>query len=128
LYNYIVLDRFLFKDDILKIIQSNQYSIIQKYLEDYLIVLRNKICQYTTELTTQSTSSSLLETIDQRLIEFVQLHHLDLLRTIKYQVNKFKDHVYEKRLFKQLSYYYLSTEQVRIISQIMYIYSFSLIL
>ena len=82
-----------FKDDILKIIQSNEPTIIQKYLEDYLILLRNKIDQYTTELMTQSSSCpstmlSSLEIIDQRLKEFVRLHHLDLLRTINYQMNK----------------------------------------
>ena len=54
-----------------------------------------------------------LEIMDQRLKEFVHLHHLDLLRKVKYRVNKLKDHIQEKQLYKQLSYYYLSKEQVR---------------
>jgi hypothetical protein len=104
------------KDDILKIIQSDKCSVIQKYLDDYLLLLRNRIHQYTIELSTQSSfcpsSLSPLQIIDQRLKEFVRLHHIDLLRTIKYQVNKLKDNIYEKELLKQLSNYNLTTEQV----------------
>ena len=42
-----------------------------------------------------------LKIIDQRLKEFVRLHHLDLMRTIKYQMNKLKDNIYEKELSQQ---------------------------
>jgi hypothetical protein len=105
-----------FKDDILKIIQSNKYSLIQKHLEDYVILVRSKIDEFTTALITQSSSCPFkltdLEMIDKRLKEFVHLHHLDLLRTVKYHVNKLKDNIQEKQLYKQLSYYYLTTEQV----------------
>jgi hypothetical protein len=111
-----------FKDDILKMIQSNTHIVIQKYIEDYLILLRNKINQYRAELTKQSASCPLplspLEIIDQRLKEFVRSHHIDLIRTINYQVNKVKDNIYEKQLFKQLSCYYLTTEQIVMISQL----------
>ncbi len=76
------------KDDIPKITQSNEPKTIQKYLEDYLILLENKINQYTTELMLQLTSCSStlprLEIADQRLKKFVRLHHLDLLRKINY--------------------------------------------
>jgi hypothetical protein len=59
---------------------SNEPKIIQKYLEDYLILLQNKINQFTTELTTQSLSCPVilitsLEMIDQRLHKFVRLHY-----------------------------------------------------
>jgi hypothetical protein len=64
-------------------------KIIQKYLEDYLILLENRINQYKIELTTQSlscpttlitqTSTMSLEIIHQRLNDFVRLHHLDLI-------------------------------------------------
>jgi hypothetical protein len=44
------------KNDILKIIESDEPKIIQKYLEDYLILLENNIIEYTTEPIIQSTS------------------------------------------------------------------------
>ena len=55
---------------------------------------------------------SSLETTDLRLKEFIRLHHFDLLRTVNYQVNKFKDIIYESYLFQQLSSFDLSLEQV----------------
>ncbi len=104
------------KDDILKIIQSNEPNIIQKYLEDYLILLRTKIDQYTTELRTQSTScpSTLprLEIIDSRLKEFVRLHHLNLLRTINYQICELNINIQIEKFSKQLSSFHLTTKQV----------------
>jgi hypothetical protein len=85
-----------------------------------LKLLRYKIDQYTNELTVQSSSCpstlSTLEVIDQRLKEFVRLHHIDMLRIISYQVNKLKGNIYEKQIFKQLSSYYLTAEQVITIS------------
>ena len=119
----LVLYRFILQNDILKIIQSDRVSVIQKYIEDYLILLRAKINDLTTELATQSSlcPSTLppLEVIDTRLKEFVRLHHIDLIRTVNYQTNKLKDDIREKQLFQQLSYYYLTSEQVLIIDQIL---------
>jgi len=50
-------------------LQSNEPDIIQKYLADYLLLLQNKIDQFTTELMAQSTTCpstlSPLEIIDQ---------------------------------------------------------------
>jgi hypothetical protein len=118
--NYIDLLSFSLKRDILKIIASNEPKIIQKYLEDYLILLQNRINQYKTELTIQSLSCPVilvttisLEMIDQRLHEFVRLHHLDLTRQIKYHVSKLKDYIREKQLFHELSSSYpLTNEKV----------------
>jgi hypothetical protein len=95
------------------------------------MLLRNKIDQYTIELRTQASSCpstlSSLEIIDQRLKEFVRLHHISLLKTISYQLNKLKDNIYEKQLSKQLACYCLTTEQVINKKSIcMYIYSISL--
>jgi len=105
-----------FKDEILEKIQSNEDSVIQKNVEDYVIFVRKKIDEYTTTLMTQALSCPFkltdLEIMDQRLKEFVHLHHLDLLRAVKYRVTKLKDNIQEKQLYKQLSYYYLTTEQV----------------
>ncbi len=62
--------------------QSDKYSVIQKYIEDYVILVRNKIDIYTTQLITQASfcpfKSTDLEMMDKRLKEFVHLHHLDL--------------------------------------------------
>ncbi|CAF4643107.1 unnamed protein product, partial [Rotaria socialis] len=59
-----------------------------------------------------------LELIDQRLKEFVRLHHIDLVRTANYQKHKLKDIIYEKRLFNQLSSYHLAEVQHQAIDQI----------
>ena len=103
--------------------------MIQKYIEDYLIVLRTKMNAYTMALATQSSSYlstlSPLEIIDTKLKEFVRLHHIDLLRTVNYQAHKIKDTIYDKELFQQLSYYYLTSEQVISIDQASYIVSSS---
>lgn len=96
--------------------QSGRYDVIQKYLADYLLLLQNKIDHYTTQLTAQSVSCPTtlqpLEITDHRLREFVRLHHLDLLRTVRYQSSKLKDETREKVLLKELSYYYLDAAQV----------------
>ena len=84
------------------------------------MLLRDKINQCTTELATQSSSCpltlSLLDIIDSRLHEFVRLHHIDLMRTIRFRINKLKDEIHEKQLFQHLSYYYFNTDQVIFIS------------
>ncbi len=106
------------KNDILQIIQSNEPNIIQKYLADYVLLLQSKVDQFTTELMAQSGTcpSTLppLEIIDPRLKEFVRLHHLDLLRTINYQISKLNSNILIKKFSKQLSTYRLTPKQVRI--------------
>ncbi len=74
-----------------------------------------RINQYTIELTTQSlscpktlitqTSTISLEIIDQRLNEFVRLHHLDLVRQINYHIRKLRDSIREKQPVQELSSY-----------------------
>ena len=104
------------QNDILKIIASNEPSVIQQYLEDYLILLRDKIDQYSTELIAQSAlcPSTLprLEITDSKLQEFVRLHHLDLSRTIHYQIGKLNTNINIKKFSKQLSLFHLMTKQV----------------
>ena len=77
---------------------------------------KTKSINYTTELLTQSSTcpSTLLplEIIDQRLKEFVRLHHLDLLRTINYQISKLNSNILIKKFSKQLSTFHLTTKQV----------------
>lgn len=97
--------------------QVNEHTLIERYIEEYLILLRNKIERCTIDLIKQSSSCPLtflssLEIIDLRLKEFIRLHHIDLSRTINYQVIQFKDIIYESNLFQQLSSFHLSLEQV----------------
>ncbi|CAF1535325.1 unnamed protein product [Adineta ricciae] len=112
----------MWPDGILKIAQITERTVIQKYLEEYLILLRDKISQCTTELATQSSpcplTLSLLNIVDVRLHEFVRLHHIDLMRTIRFRINKLKDKIHEKQLFQHLSYYYLNNDQFKAISRL----------
>ncbi|CAF4352917.1 unnamed protein product, partial [Rotaria magnacalcarata] len=112
----------IWPDDIVQIIESNESDKIQKSLEEYLILLKNRINQHENELMIQLSSCPTtlhsLETIDQRLKEFVRLHHIDLVRTVNYQKHKLKDIIYEKRLFNQLSSYHLAEVQHQAIDQI----------
>ena len=81
-----------------------------------MLLLQKQIDSYTTELTAQLTNcpSTLqpLEQMDQRLKEFVRLHHLDLSRTINYQVNQLHDHIRINELSKQLSSLHVTVKQV----------------
>nr|ABQ08076.1 hypothetical protein [Adineta vaga]ABQ08081.1 hypothetical protein [Adineta vaga] len=112
----------MWPENILKIVQSTEYSVIQKYFEDYLVLFQGQIDQHKNELASQSltfpSTLSSLDTIDIRLNEFVRLHHIDLIRTVQYRVNKFKDDIHEKELFKRLSYYYLNTNQFETITRL----------
>ena len=114
------------QDDILKIIPSNEPSAIQQYLDDYLKLLLKKIDQYTTELIAQSTLSPStlpnLEIMDAKLKEFVRLHHLDLSRTIQYQIGKLNININIKKFSKQLSLFHLTTKQVLILIKVLYIF------
>ena len=106
------------KDDIVRIVKTKEHSVIQKHVQDYISLLRNKIEENRRELMTQAlTCPSTLtpsEIYDKRLKEFVRLHHIDLMRTINYQINKFKDQIHEKQLLQHFSSYHLGTEQVLI--------------
>jgi hypothetical protein len=63
------------------------------------------------------------EIIDQRLKEFVRLHHFDLLRTINYQISKLNSNIHIKNLSKQLSSFHLTVKQVPLLMiQISYIF------
>jgi hypothetical protein len=81
-----------------------------------MVLLQNKIDQFTTELIARSSTcpSTLpsLEIIDQKLKEFVRSHHLDLLRTINYQIFKLHSNIPIKKFSKQLSTFRLTAKQV----------------
>jgi hypothetical protein len=115
-----------FKRDILEIVQSNEPDIVQKYLYDYVLLLQNKIDQYTTELLAQAPTcpSTLpsLEMIDQRLQEFVRLHHLDLQRGVNYQISQLNNNTTIKKFFKQLSQFRLTPKQVLTFAELKFMF------
>ena len=53
-----------------------------------------------------------MDTMDERLKEFVRLHHLDLLRRTSYQAHRLKDDINEEGLLHQLSSFQLTNTQV----------------
>ncbi|CAF3334786.1 unnamed protein product [Rotaria socialis] len=112
----------IWSDDIVQIMESTESDKIQKSLEEYLILLKNRSNQHENELIIQLSSCPTtlhsLEMIDQRLKKLVRLHHIDLVRTVNYQKHKLKDIIYEKRLFNQLSSYHLAEVQHQAIDQI----------
>jgi hypothetical protein len=84
--------------------------------------------QLTSELLTQATTcpSTLpsLEMIDQRLKEFVHLHHLDLRRAINHQISKLKSNITIKRFSKQLSQFRLTPKQVQTFIELSFIFPY----
>jgi len=53
--------------------------------------------------TTSPSTLFPLDIIDQRLKEFIRLHHLDLRGTIDYQISKLNSNILIKKFSKQLS-------------------------
>ncbi|CAF1529401.1 unnamed protein product, partial [Adineta ricciae] len=110
------------KESIHKIVQSTQHTVVQKYLEEFLVLLSDKIDEYTTELTNQSLSCppslSPLDIFDGRLKEFVRLHHLDFIRANRYRIHQFKADIHEKQLGKELSYYFSNVDQLEPINRL----------
>ncbi|CAF5128061.1 unnamed protein product, partial [Rotaria magnacalcarata] len=100
----------IWSDDIVQIMESNESDSIQKSLEEYLILLKNRINQHENELMIQlsscSTTLHLMEMTDQRLKGFVRLHHTDLHQAIdqittirKKQLKIFEDLIiFEQRI------------------------------
>ena len=101
----------------LQIIQSNESSVIQKHLGRLFTIITKqnrllyKLNYRHNRLTCPSTLTS-LEIIDQKLKEFVRLHHLDLLRTVNYQISKLNTMILIKTFSKQISTYHLTNKQV----------------
>lgn len=97
------------------IAKLSEYISIEKFIDSHLNQLQQKFDQCTSDLVTQSLScpkTLSLTTVDSRLQEFVRLHHIDLTRKVNYHINKFKDNIRERKLFKDLSAYSLTTQQV----------------
>lgn len=101
----------------MKKVPVDHQHLTGQYVEEYLGLLNQKLTQYEVELQEHrnvypSTMSIDAETIDLRLHDFVRLHHVDLIRLIQYQVNRFRDEIEEKRLVEQLKRYSFNSEQV----------------
>ncbi|CAM4942309.1 unnamed protein product [Rotaria socialis] len=101
-------------EDIVKMAKTNDYDLTETFLNKLVNQIQHTVDQCTTELLSQSLScpkTLLLSHIESRLVEFVRLHHIDLIRKLNYQVNKFKDLIRETQLFETLSSYSLTNEQ-----------------
>lgn len=101
------------KNDLVELAQTNDFDQVEQFLNESLLKLQETFDQYSVQLISQATScpSSLdLIVIEDRLKEFVRLHHLDLIRRIQYQLHHFQGYLQEQELSQQLSP--LSTEQV----------------
>ncbi|CAF4750370.1 unnamed protein product [Rotaria socialis] len=101
-------------EDIVKMAKTNDYDLTETFFNKLVNQIQHTVDQCTTELLSQSLScpkTLLLSHIESRLVEFVRLHHIDLIRKLNYQVNKFKDLIRETQLFETLSSYSLTNEQ-----------------
>ncbi len=101
--------------------QTNDNDTIEKYLTDHLNKLQQKFNQCTNELLTQSLSCPITLSflnIEDRLADFVRLHHLDLLRKTNYYMKKFNNFIQETKLKDKLYTYNLTDKQVNV-SQIL---------
>lgn len=89
-----------------------------QYMQDYLLVLNDKLARYETELGQDLYAYPFIsitpEMIDIRLREFVRVHHLDLIRLTSDQVNRFEDQLQERRLSQPLATCHLTLEHVRL--------------
>ncbi|CAF1488984.1 unnamed protein product [Rotaria magnacalcarata] len=105
-------------EDIVKMTKTNDYDLTEKFLNILVNQTQHKVDQCTTELLSQSLScpkTLFLSHVESRLVEFIRLHHIDLIRKINYQVNKFKDLIRETQLFETLSSYSLTNEQKQVV-------------
>ena len=110
--------------------QTNDYDLIEKFLREQLHQLQQKLDQCAAELLSQSLSCPKvlsLPKVENRLQDFVRLHHMDLTRKINYLVNKFKSDIHEKQLFEKLSSYPLTNEQVSLLRHFILLHFFCVI-
>lgn len=107
----------LLKDEIQKIVSSNETTVIKRYVRDYLTTLQHKLDDCQTRLNQQASTDRWtlcsIEALDTRLKEFVRLHHIDLLKSINYRINQVNDRIREQQIFQRLSSCNLNAEQVR---------------
>jgi hypothetical protein len=105
-----------FKESVIQMANTNKEDLIEQYLHDRINLLQMQFNQLMAALQTQSSScpeAISLSTIDSSLEEFIRLHHIDVMRTVKYHVNQFRDDIHEKQLWQQLSSQLSNEEQVR---------------
>lgn len=107
-----------FQNEIIPNLLLKDKSVNHIDIKETVTILRNKIDQCTNNLLVQSSSRPNklleLEIIDIRLKEFVRLHHIDLLRTIRYEKKNLEDFIYERYLLYQLSSFHFDEKHVKI--------------
>ncbi|CAF2764299.1 unnamed protein product [Rotaria sp. Silwood2] len=105
-------DSFLFvfssslKDDLMVLAQTKDSDQVEHFLRTQLVNRQQTFEECSIQLTSQATSCPItmkFSSIEDRLKEFVRLHHLDLVRRIHFQINDFKGRIIEHELFQQWS-------------------------
>lgn len=95
---------------------ANDTKLCQEYLYNYLENIKNQLNQCQLELMKHSQSCSIttmpLNQIDDHLKEYVLTERNYLLTRNNDQLNKFKDNIYEKDLYKAMGSYSLSMNLV----------------
>lgn len=88
----------------------------EKYIRDQINEFQICYDQLLIDIDEQTKSFSMmnvsLDEIDKCLRNYVELHHLDLKRTINYQINRFQDEIQEKIIFNRLFSYRFDDDQV----------------
>lgn len=91
-------------------------EIVENWLLTKLDELQQNLNQCTTELLSQSLTcpkTFSIPYVDDRLKEFVRLHHIDIVRRVRNEIYKFRDDMTEKQLQDKLHSYSLTDNQVK---------------
>ena len=93
---------------------THAFNHVEQFLNESLTNLQRNFDRCAIELQHQATAcpaSIDLFVVEDRLKEFVRLHHLDFNRRIHYQLNHFHGQIQEEVLFQALSS--MNDEQVK---------------
>jgi galactitol-specific phosphotransferase system IIB component len=106
--------------------KTNEPEICQEFVMTQLTNIKHQLDQCNMELIgqTQSSISILLpsiEILDNCLKEYVYLQQNYLFKSIDNQLIRYKDDIYDQKLYQQLSAYHLTTTQQQVIQQLIHL-------
>ena len=101
----------------MKAVPKELQHLTGQYIQEYWTLLNGKVGQCEANLQRHVYADPFLmgmssEMMDDRLKEFVRLHHLDLIRLTNYQANRFRDEIQAQRWRQHLEQYAFTEEQV----------------
>jgi hypothetical protein len=104
------------KENLSLMAKTDNFEIWQQYLTNYIRDIKKQIDQYQMKLRKQSAlcpvTSVSFERIDHCLKEYVDCQRKHLTRRNNNQLLKFKDDLKENELFKNITTYYPTVDQV----------------